>query len=90
MRYKPGNIVVEHGFTGTSKVKPNGIFSGNTRFYVTGIGKRGGDIADMHGFGGEQEVLYQAHTAFHVDKVEGQVGSQGEASYKVYMTELES
>ena len=89
MRYKPGNIVFEHGFTGTSKQKPNGIFSGNTRFYVTGIGKRGGDIADMHGFGGEQEVLYQAHTMFHVDKVEGQVGGKGEASYKVWMTEVE-
>ncbi len=91
MRYKPGNVVVEHGFTGTSKKKPNGVFvGGNTRFFITGIGKRAGDIADIYGFEGEQEVLYQAHTAFHVDKVEGQVGAGGSASYKVYMTELES
>ena len=89
MRYQPGNVVMEHGFTGTSKQKPNGVFSGNTRFYIKGIGKRAADISEMYGFQGEGEVLYQAHTAFHVDKVEGQVGSDGEASYKVYMTELE-
>lgn len=88
-RYTPGMIVFEHGFTGTSKVKPNGVFHGNTRFFVTGIGKRGADISSMHGFEGEQEVLYQAHTMFHIDKVEGQVGGSGEASYKVWMTEVE-
>ena len=65
------------------------MFSGNTRFYITGIGKRAADISEMHGFQGEGEVLYQAHTMFHVDKVEGKVGDSGEASYKVWMTETE-
>ena len=88
-RYTPGHVVFEHGFTGTSKSGPEGVFSGNTRFYVTGIGKRGADISKMHGYQGEGEVLYQAHTMFRVDKVAGQPGGSGNASYKVWMTEIE-
>lgn len=49
MRYQPGKVVMEHGFTGTSKKKPHGVFSGNTRFYVTpkAGGGRGKDISAM-------------------------------------------
>ena len=91
MRYQPGKVVMEHGFTGTSKKKPHGVFSGNTRFYVTpkAGGGRGKDISAMFGFHGEEEVLYQAHTMFRVDKVEGSPGGSGNASYSVYMTEVE-
>lgn len=65
--YIPGNIVEERSFTSTST---GNVFSGNTQFKITAIGRRAASIKQLSNSPGEDEVLFAARTNFKVNKVE--------------------
>jgi hypothetical protein len=71
--YLQGHIVQEHALMSTST---GSVFSGNTTFKVTGIGKRGASIQKLSNHAGEKEVLFAAKTYFKVNKVEGTPGGK--------------
>lgn len=78
--YKVGHVIEERAFTSTST---GGGSSGNTRFKITAIGKRGASIQKLSHYPNEQEVLFQARTFFKVTKVETAGGHM-----TVHMTEM--
>jgi len=71
-QYKPGHIVQENAFLSTASTGSG--FSGNVRFTVTAIGKRGASIQKLSLHPSENEVLFQARTFFKVNKVEKKDG----------------
>jgi 8-oxo-dGTP pyrophosphatase MutT (NUDIX family) len=71
--YVEGHIIQEHAFMSTST---KSVFSGNTQFKVTAIGRRGASIKKLSSHPSEDEVLFAAKTYFKVNKVEGTPGGQ--------------
>ena len=59
--YLSDHIVQEKAFMSTST---KSVFSGNTVFKVTAIGKRGADVDKISVNSGEKEVLFVARTYF--------------------------
>lgn len=65
--YKAGHIIQDNGFMSTASVGSG--FSGNVRFTVKAIGRRGASIQKLSNHPGESEVLFAARTFFKVNKV---------------------
>lgn len=65
--YKEGHIIQDNGFMSTAS--QGGGFSGNVRFTVKAIGRRGASIQKLSNHPGESEVLFAARTFFKVNKV---------------------
>lgn len=78
--YLEGHIIQEAALMSTST---GSVFSGNTQFKVTAIGKRGASIQKLSHYTSEKEVLFAAKTYFKVDKVEGTPGGK----MVIHMTE---
>lgn len=79
--YKPGYVVEERAFTSTSISAP---WSGNTKYHITAIGKRGAHVKKLSNHPGEDEVVFSARTFFKVTKVQQQGGVM-----HVHMEEME-